>query len=890
MKFKHTLRGLGFVALALTSCLAAAQNKINSKGEMIGERWVGAMGVTETVDQIMARAAWEVPNIRKDKDEKEYDLPKRPGRSLGDGPTWPPRTAGTHGRGGAPLLPQTIGLEFNGPSASPFSVEPPDSMGGVSPTQVLVATNGNIAVYSRTGTLGGLNVSLDSFFNSVRNGSLTSDPQVRWDPTSNRWFILCINVNFADNRILLAVSNGATITNSSSFTFFFMQQENVAPAGNANQLADYPSLGVDRHAVYTGANCFINNTTYGGASAWVIQKSSVLGAGPIVASAFRGIGTGSSGLWAPRGCDNWSTTSTEGYFIGVDTGVFSQLDMRRVLNPGSGTPSMSAQINLSVPTTNFPSTVPQLGGSNLDGLDDRLFAAKVCFDQISNRTTLWTAHNIRVNASGTTTSPNRNACRWYEIQNLTTTPALRQSGTLFDSSGSVINYWMPSVVMTGQGHMVLGANQSSTAQRAAIATAGRLRTDALGTIQAPLQVELSNQAYPGGRWGDYSETCIDPTDNMTTWTFQEYCLSGNWVVRATKLLAPPPATPASLAPNTIQQGQTTNLVLTGTSTAGSEFYDPGAAFPNRLAAAFSGTGLTVNSITFNSPTQVTLNVTAAGGATTGARNLTITNPDGQQATGNSLLTVQSANNPVPTITSIVPNTRQAGLGAFSLTVNGTNFVNGVSTVRVNGSDRTTTFVNATQLTANITAPDTAVSGSFNVTVFNAGPGGGTSGTLPFTVTPGAPQNVNPGSIITLEGEEFGGGLAEVLSSNNAYYESFNDATSLACRIQVQSNSAPTVGTNPTVAFTFEAKVARPGLQQQVDFWRFDNNTWENVDGRVATTADQSFTVSRTSGARFVDNVNHIVRARASWSPINDEDPAQDGWLHSIDRATWQVSP
>jgi uncharacterized repeat protein (TIGR03803 family) len=91
------------------------------------------------------------------------------------------------------------------------------------------------------------------------------------------------------------------------------------------------------------------------------------------------------------------------------------------------------------------------------------------------------------------------------------------------------------------------------------------------------------------------------------------------------------------------------------------------------------------------------------------------------------LTVQT---PAPTINSISPTSAIAGGAAFTLTVNGTNFVSG-STVNFNGKARTTTFVGATQLTAAIPASDIAIAGTFNMTVTN--PGGGTSNAVSFTV-------------------------------------------------------------------------------------------------------------------------------------------------------------
>jgi DNA-binding beta-propeller fold protein YncE len=87
--------------------------------------------------------------------------------------------------------------------------------------------------------------------------------------------------------------------------------------------------------------------------------------------------------------------------------------------------------------------------------------------------------------------------------------------------------------------------------------------------------------------------------------------------------------------------------------------------------------------------------------------------------------------PAPTITSISPKTAVAGGAAFTLTINGTNFVAG-STVNFVGA--TTTFVNSTQLTAAIPASSIASAGMSAVTVTNPAPGGGTSNAINFTVT------------------------------------------------------------------------------------------------------------------------------------------------------------
>ncbi|HUJ19263.1 MAG TPA: DUF2341 domain-containing protein, partial [Nitrospirota bacterium] len=92
----------------------------------------------------------------------------------------------------------------------------------------------------------------------------------------------------------------------------------------------------------------------------------------------------------------------------------------------------------------------------------------------------------------------------------------------------------------------------------------------------------------------------------------------------------------------------------------------------------------------------------------------------------------SSNNPLPATTSLSPSSGTAGGTAFTLTVNGTGFVTN-SVVQWNGSNRATTYVSDTQLTAAILAADIATTGTASVTVFSPAPGGGTSNAQTFTI-------------------------------------------------------------------------------------------------------------------------------------------------------------
>jgi hypothetical protein len=542
---------------------------------------------------------------------------------------------------------------FLGAQSNESGFVPPDSMGAVGPSQVLVFVNGRIKVFDKQGNPGGLNVSDAAFWAPVRNGREPTDPGVEFDRLSQRWIVSGINTEDTNNRIMLAVSDGPTINSASDFTFFAFN-EAAPPPSASPRFADYPQLGVDANAIYVGVNEFPSASSGGlvGTSVFVIRKSSVLGAGPIVVTAFRNLASGGNGPVSPQPATDMVPSVASGYIVGPDASLFSQLDVRRISDPG-GTPSISGNQTVSVPTTFAPtpfSVAAQGTSGGLDALDDRLFEAMIGRDP-NGTDTLWTAHNILVNSSGVGSSTgNRAAGRWYQLGTLDSTPSLVQSGTLFDpAAANPRQFWIPSIAMNGQGHASLNASAAGLTHRAEVASSGRLFTDPLGATE-PFQItQNSTFGYNLGsavprRWGDYSQTVVDPSDNMTFWTFQEYVNANNsWGVRVIKLLAPPPATPSTATPSTVPLGSCSVAVdVEGTSTDGSGFFDPGAdpggpGYSSHIAASATD-GVAVNDVTYTDPTDVRLDLDTRS-ATSGPVDVTITNPDGQSVTATGLVTV-----------------------------------------------------------------------------------------------------------------------------------------------------------------------------------------------------------------------------------------------------------
>jgi sugar lactone lactonase YvrE len=83
------------------------------------------------------------------------------------------------------------------------------------------------------------------------------------------------------------------------------------------------------------------------------------------------------------------------------------------------------------------------------------------------------------------------------------------------------------------------------------------------------------------------------------------------------------------------------------------------------------------------------------------------------------------------LSSITPSSAEVGGGAFTLTVNGSNFAEG-AVVQWNGAARTTNYISSTKLLATINAFDIASLGTQPVTVLNPG-SGSASNSRPFNI-------------------------------------------------------------------------------------------------------------------------------------------------------------
>ena len=212
---------------------------------------------------------------------------------------------------------------------------------------------------------------------------------------------------------------------------------------------------------------------------------------------------------------------------------------------------------------------------------------------------------------------------------------------------------------------------------------------------------------------------------------------------------------------------------------------------------------------------------------------------------------------VPSITSLSPTSATAGGAAFTLTVNGTNFV-ATSVVNFNGAAKVTTFKTSTQLTAAITAADILSAGVVNVTVTTPAPGGGTSAAASFTInnvqpvlSTLSPTNTLAGGAaftLTITGSGFVSGATVNFGNNPALTPSSIAATQIQVTVPAAdiatagnvlvtvTNPAPSVG--PSVPATFTVNNPVPTVTNAA------------VSGKNHAAGGTAFTLTVT-GTNFV---------------------------------------
>ncbi len=424
-------------------------------------------------------------------------------------------------KGGEPeQILDSVAQKIAGPLAMPTPIQnfegmfnywggyPPDTSGDVGPNHYVQIVNIGFQIFSKTGaSLYGPanNNTLFAGFGGLCESTNRGDPVTLYDPLADRFLLswFAFTSQSGPTYQCIALSTGPDPTGS-YYRYQFLTGQTT--------FVDYPHLGVWPDAYYMAANLF---GTPGGGGNYAFERDRMLVGDPTARMVF--FNSSASGILPsdldgpppPAGSPNyfleWATTSTlSEYKFHVDW---------------ANTANSTFTGPFSIPVTPFDSGiggVPQPNTSaTLATISDRLMY-RVAYRNLGTHEALVANHTV--DSGGDIAG-----VRWYEIRDPNGTRTVYQQGTYAPGDGT--DRWMGSIAMDHQGNIAVGFSASSTTVYPSIRYAGRLVTDPLGEMsqgEETLIAGTGSQTGSVGRWGDYSQMAVDPTDDCTFWYTTEY--------------------------------------------------------------------------------------------------------------------------------------------------------------------------------------------------------------------------------------------------------------------------------------------------------------------------------------------------------------------------------
>jgi hypothetical protein len=437
---------------------------------------------------------------------------------------------------------------------------PPDTNGEAGLTQYVEMVNTSFAVYSKTGTLlrpatetNQLWANTDSECKTHNDG----DPVVVYDQLANRWLLTqFINAGSGEQYgECVAISTTGDATGSYYlYTFLF----------GSDVFYDYPKIGVWPDGYYMIANEFPTSmVTSAGTGAFVFERSKMLQGAPARVVFFdESLHNPSGGQYIgqlPGDLDGSVTppAGTPNLFAEVDdpagipptapgdTGFDMRLWRFHVdwSNPANSTFGKNGSPNFTLPVAPFirnqcvyghGDCVPQKGGpEQLDVLGDRLMF-RMPIRVLNGTESVLLNHTVQANDGPA-------GIRWYEVRVPKSGAAsIYQQGTYAptDAPTNPLWRWMGSLAMDRIGDIAVGFSASGPNDFPSVRYTGRAVGDPLGQMTQTELVAWTGsgpQTQVEGRWGDYSDLSVDPSDDCTFWYTQEYLgtdlIFGAWRTR-----------------------------------------------------------------------------------------------------------------------------------------------------------------------------------------------------------------------------------------------------------------------------------------------------------------------------------------------------------------------
>jgi hypothetical protein len=410
---------------------------------------------------------------------------------------------------------------------------PSDSTGAIGPTRYIELVNRKFAIYNRTSNTPVSSGSLQNLVGTPPNINVF-DPQVIWDPSTNRFYYVTDTVfSKTDNRLSWGFSKTSTPNSSADFCKYEQKFGSSFP--------DFPKLGDlggTSGLLLIGTDVYDTTGKFVGADLNSVTKPTT--AGSITkcpsASTFKWDRQANlADIFAPVPANQTDISST-GYVVARSRSVpASSLRIYKVIRDSTGGFTITDTDNQAVASYSVPADAPQPGTTKkIETSDCRLTQAVSAFDPRYGKTALWT----QLTAFGGGGAQ----VRWYEISPSTATPTMLQNGVTSTAHPFAYNGAISPdrKVLSGAtskfgSNMVLTFNTSSSSLRPEIRMVSKIGAGAQSpsVLIKGSPASLNEFTCDKGvcRWGDYAAATPDPATPSSATTGNVW-LTSNYV-RAT---------------------------------------------------------------------------------------------------------------------------------------------------------------------------------------------------------------------------------------------------------------------------------------------------------------------------------------------------------------------
>lgn len=458
---------------------------------------------------------------------------------------------------------------------------PSDENLAVGPNHVVQVVNNGFKIWDKAGNVKQPMKLISKLFAKLGGVCATfdaGDPVVMHDRIADRWIIS--QFDFADPSKApffecIAVSKGSDPTGS-YYTYAFQTPVETPAPGLGQNFPDYPKLGTWPDGYYMTVNQFdrANMSKFNGTGVYAFNRSKMIVGDPTANFVYFNLNIASH----PEGVGSMQPSDLDGFTLPAagQPNVFVyaisdelenppfNVDALRLFNfhvdfatPGNSTfterpesplaiaaydarspqqiTGTRAEVKEPPPAATPAGTPPAAQGDSLNAISYRVMW------RLQYRRLAAASENligsITVNVSGvtpTTANEYQAGVRYFQLRKTTAAGAY----SVFDQStfspdagapATGLNRWLPSAAIDGQGNLAVSYSTSSTTVFPSIEYAGR-NFNAAGFPAAGLSAEQflltgppnGVQTGSGNRWGDYQSLQVDPTDDCTFWTTNQY--------------------------------------------------------------------------------------------------------------------------------------------------------------------------------------------------------------------------------------------------------------------------------------------------------------------------------------------------------------------------------